>query len=117
MNVMQHYLVEPVVAIPAAEPDPSPEDMMVSIPLARPVEPFLVSDTIYGVQIVTVCALMDYYDAMYWDWEDQNKTVGLWCDSHGAWWYSRPRESFFADEAACLAIQNGCRVVVVEDLS
>jgi len=114
---MENYLVEPTVVTPAAEPDPSPEDMMVSIPLARPVEPFLVKETINGVQVVTVCALLDYYDAMYWDYEDQSTTISLWADSHNAWVYTRPRESFFLGEAAALAIQNDCRVVVVEDLS
>jgi len=71
-----------------------------------------------GVLLVNVCHLLDSLFGECWpEYEAECAAVKSWCVAHEASYYAAPREDFYEGEAAELALREGHRVVVLEDLS
>lgn len=51
------------------------------------------------------------------DWQEACRIFNEWCAKHGIYYYARPRESFFMNEAYELAFAANCPYLIVEDLS
>ena len=94
-----------------------------SLPVGLPTETF----TFEGRTIATVniCDLLDLLYPGYWsarrylniDYADSQSVIEEWCATHGAYYYSAPRDEFSVSDAVLNAADRGLSVVVLEDLS
>ena len=92
-----------------------------SLPLSTPVD----VEGLVRVQTINICDLLEVLVPGYWsmdflqrpDHAATQAAVTDWCRTHGALYYSAPREEFSRYGAACQALRAGLELVVLEDLS